>query len=284
MLKIVTDSACDVPDELARALDITVVPVFINIGEKSYIDGVEMTRAQFYEQLSSFPQPPTTAAPSVGTFAETYQKLAAAGATRIISVHVSAALSNTFNAARLGAEAARGVDVKLIDSQQVTAAAGLLVIAAAEAVARGASFDEVMRLLKQNIPNGRIFGIIDNLESLRRSGRVSWAQFGFGTLLQIKPIMMIANGEIDVIGRARTMRKALPHTLKLVEQFAPFERIAVLHAQAPDLAETLRAQAQDRFHLEEMPIMEIGPAVGTHMGAGAVGFGTISKEKQVDSL
>lgn len=278
MIKIVTDSACDVPEDVAHALDITVVPVFINIGDKSYIDGVEMTRAQFYEQLNRFPQPPATAAPSAGAFTETYNDLAANGATHIISIHVSAALSNTYNAARLGANAAQGVDVRLVDSQQVTAAAGLLVISAAEAVADGRSLDDVMQLLNQNIPNGRIFGIIDNLESLRRSGRVSWAQFGFGTLLQIKPIMMIAKGEIEVIGRTRTMKKALPHALDLVEQFAPFERIAVLHANAPDLAEALRAQTESRFRLTDIPIMEIGPAVGTHMGAGAVGFGTISKD------
>lgn len=277
MIKIVTDSACDVPDDIAKKLDITVVPVFINVGDKSYIDGVEMTRTQFYEQLNSFPQPPTTAAPSIGTFTETYERLAAEGATNIVSIHISEALSNTFNAARLGAEAAKGVKVSLIDSQQVTAAAALLVISAAEAVANGASLDEVLGLLKRDVPNGRIFGIIDNLESLRRSGRVSWAQFGFGTLLQIKPIMMISNGEIEVIGRMRTMRKALPHALQLVEQFAPFEQIAVLHASAPELAESLRDQTKARFGFDDVPIMEVGPAVGTHMGVGAVGFGTISK-------
>lgn len=277
MIKIVTDSACDIPPTLAQQLGINVVPVFINIGDQSYIDGVEMTRQRFYEQLPHFDSHPSTAAPPPGTFTQVYEKLAAEGANHIISIHISDKLSNTFNAARLGAEAANHIPITLIDTDQITIAAGMLVMMAAEAAHAGQSVAEINALLQQYISHTRIFGMIDTLDALRRSGRVNWAQFGFGTLLQIKPIMMIAKGEIEVVARVRTRKKALPHLQQLVEQFAPFERIAILHTHAIELAEALRQEAQDRFNWKEIPIMEVGPAVGTHLGVGAVGFACISK-------
>ena len=119
--------------------------------------------------------------------------------------------------------------------------------------------------------------MIDTLESLRRCGRVNWAQFGFGTLLQIKPIMMIAKGNIEVIARVRTRKKAIPHVQQLVQELAPFVRIAILHTNALPLAQKLHEQAIVYFDMAEIPIMEIGPAVGTHLGVGAVGFACISK-------
>lgn len=278
MIKIVTDSACDVPPEVAEQLGISVVPVFINVGDKSYADGVEMSREQFYQSLGSFESHPGTAAPAVDTFTQTYNRLADEGATHIISIHIADALSNTFNAAKMGAEAAN-VPVTAVDSNQISVAAGLLVIMAAEAVRDGRSHDEITSHLQHAIPNTTIFGMIDTLDALRRSGRVNWAQFGFGTLLQIKPIMMIANGAIDVVARVRTRKKAIPHVQKLVQELAPFERMAILHTHALPLAKELHAQSQALFTQQEIPIMEVGPAVGTHLGVGAVGFACISKKE-----
>lgn len=278
MIRIVTDSACDVPPDVIEKHNISVVPLFINVGEKSYADGVDLTRKAFYEQLSSFSHHPSTAAPSTGTFAELYESLAAEGATHIISIHLAGSLSNTYNAARLGSEAANiDIPVTLIDTDQITIAAGLLITMAAEAVENGRSPEEIISMLNKNIPNARIFGMIDTLESLRRGGRVNWAQFGIGTLLQIKPIMTISHGSIDVIARVRTKKKAIPHLQKLVEELAPFERIAILHTNALPLAEQLHKQATELYGLDNIPIVEVGPVVGTHLGVGAVGFGCISK-------
>lgn len=276
-IKIVTDSACDVPVELAKAFDITVVPVYVNIGQDSYQDGVDISRQEFYKNLYSYPTPPTTAAPATGTFTAAYEQLAAAGATEILSLHIASSLSNTFNAARLGAEAAENANVTLFDTQQVSMGSGLLVLLAAEAVARGNSLSDILQMLEARVGKTRIFGMLDTLESLRHSGRVSWATFGFGTLLQIKPLMVVANGEVDAVARVRTKKRALKQLLQMVEEFSPFERLAIVHVNAAELVASLQEQTQHLFPPNREPIItELTPAIGAHFGLGAIGFACIA--------
>ena len=278
-IKIVTDSACDVPETIATALDITIVPVYINIGEKSYLEGVELPRPTFYAQLPGYDIYPTTAAPASGTFAEVYERLAREGATEIISLHVAHSLSATYNAARLGAASQEAIPVTLFDTQQISLAAGLLVIVAAQAVAAGRSTAEIINMLTERVRRAYIFGVIDTLESLRRSGRVNWTEFGVGTLLRIKPVMMIHQGVISIAGKIRTHRRAVEHTLKILADKAPFEQLAVLHVNAPEAAEKLKEQAAHLFPKGlSLPTMEITPAIGLHLGLGAVGFACITKK------
>lgn len=277
-IKIVTDSACDVPAELAEQLNITVIPVYVNIGQDSYRDGVDISRQDFYKNLYSYPTPPTTAAPAAGTFSEVYEKLAAEGATEILSMHIASNLSNTFNAARLGAEAAENANVTLFDTQQVSMGSGLLVLMAAAAAAEGQSMAAILALVEARLPKTRIFGMLDTLESLRHSGRVSWATFGFGTLLQIKPLMVVANGEVDAVARVRTKKRALKQLLQMVEEFSPFERLAIVHVNAGELVATLQAQTEHLFPPDHPPIItELTPAIGAHFGLGAIGFACIAQ-------
>jgi DegV family protein with EDD domain len=277
MIKIVTDSAMDVPADIVAKYGITVVPVFVNIGEKGYQEGVELSRTEFYDNLERYEPYPTTAAPSPGTFSEVYERLTQAGATEILSIHLASALSATFDNARLGAEAADSCPVHVFDSQQITLGGGLLVLTAVENLATGKTLAETLQILAERAPRTRVFGMIDTMESLRRGGRVSWAQFGIGTLLQIKPVMMISAGEVNVIARVRTRKKALPEMLRLVEQFAPFERIAILHVHAPEAAVELQQQSAHLFPNGEPPLIaEVTPAIGTHLGLGAVGFAAIA--------
>lgn len=277
-VKIVADSACDVPEHLAKELDITIVPVYINVGEQSYLEGVEISREEFYRNLSTYPVYPTTAAPAVGSFTAVYDELAAAGATEILSIHIASSISATYNAARLGAEAA-SAQVTVFDSEQITIGSGLLVLAAAEAAAAGKSAAEIVAMLQERVPRTRVFGMIDSLESLRRSGRVNWAQFGLGTLLQIKPVMMIHQGEVSVVARIRTRKKALSQTIEMVQQLGPFERLAVLHVNAPEAAEELLRMTEGVFSTAHQPMVTgITPAIGTHLGLGAVGFASISAQ------
>ena len=275
-VKIVADSACDVPEDLARELGITIVPVYINVGEQSFLEGVEISREEFYGNLTSYPVYPTTAAPAVGSFTAVYDQLAAAGATDILSIHIASSISATYNAARLGAEAARA-HVTVFDSEQITAGSSLLALTAAEAAAAGKSVPEIVALLRQRVPCTRVFGMIDSLDSLRRSGRVNWAQFGLGTLLQIKPVMMIHQGEVSVVARIRTRKKALSQTIEMVQEFGPFERLAIIHVNAPEAAEELRQMTEGVFKTAHPPmVVGITPAIGTHLGLGAVGFASIS--------
>ncbi|WP_420629395.1 DegV family protein [Candidatus Leptofilum sp.] len=281
-IKIVTDSACDVPPELAEQLDITVVPVYLNIGEHSYLEGVEMSREQFYGRLKTFPEYPTTAAPAVGTFTQLYEQLTADGATQILSMHIAHDLSATYNAARVGAAAADSAPVTLFDTRQITLGAGLLVLLAAEAAKAGQTIAEIVAMLNEKVKQTCVFGMIDSLESLHRSGRVSWAQFGIGSLLQIKPIMMIADGVISAAARVRTRKRALNQMLKLVAELAPFERLAIIHVNAQAAAEELYQLSHDLFanFSDAAPMIQgITPAVGTHLGVGAVGFAAVSAKQ-----
>ena len=277
-IRIVTDSACDVPDSLAQQLGITVIPVYVNVGQESYLDGVELTRAEFYTQLPHYDPYPTTAAPSTGTFTAVYQQLADEGATDIISIHIASKLSNTYQAARLGAESVKGATVHLFDSQQITLGGGLLAITAAEAVMAGHSVSAILAQLEQLCPHTHVFGMLDTLESLRRSGRVSWAQFGLGTLLQIKPIMRIHEGEVAVVARVRTKSRSQQTMLTMIEELAPFARLGVIHVAAPETAVILQEKAQHLFPSgQPLPITPITPAIGVHLGLGAVGFACIKQ-------
>lgn len=277
MLKIVTDSACDVPADIARQLGVTIIPVYVNIGEKGYREGVDITREAFYANLSNYSVYPTTAAPAIGTFTEVYEQLAAEGATEILSIHLAGSLSSTCNAARLGAEAVEGAQVTVFDSRQITLGAGLLVITAAEAAAAGKSVAEIVEMLNERVPRSRVFGMLDNLEALRRSGRVNWAQFGLGTLLRIKPVMMIQADDISVVAKIRTRKRALARTIEMVGAFSPFERLAIIHVSAPEAAKELRLRALEAFQTEHPPfVMEVTPAIGVHLGVGAVGFAGVA--------
>lgn len=277
-IKIVTDSACDVPETIAAALDITIVPVYINVGEKSYQEGIELPRQTFYHQLSGYSHYPTTAAPASGTFTDTYQQLAQAGATEIISLHVAQSLSATYNAARLGAEAQDDVRVTLFDTRQISLGAGLLVILAGQAAKAGQTVLEIVNMLNERVQRAYVFGVIDTLDSLRRSGRVNWAEFGVGTLLQIKPVMMIHQGIVSIAGKIRTRKRAIEHALSLLADLAPFEQLAVIHVNAPEAAEKLKEQAANLFPVGLPSLtMEITPAIGLHLGLGAVGFACITK-------
>jgi DegV family protein with EDD domain len=276
-VRIVADSTSDVPDELAIKLNIAIVPAYVNVGDRSYLEKVELSRREFYENLAAYPDYPTTAAPSSGAFASTYERLASEGATEIVSIHIASTLSATYNAARLGAKAIDAVPVTIFDTKQITAGAGLLVILAAEAAIAGIAAEKIVQMLEERVARTRVFGMINDLSALRKSGRVSWASFGLGTLLQIKPVMMIRQGEISVVAKIRTRARATLQMLDMIAEFAPFERMAVIHVNAPEAAEALRLRAEHLLPKDQATIVaNITPAIGTHLGLGATGFACIS--------
>ncbi|RMD50391.1 MAG: DegV family protein [Candidatus Thermofonsia bacterium] len=275
-IRIVTDSTADLPDHLVEELGITVVPVYINIGEQSYEDGVGLSRQEFYENLSQYHPYPTTAAPSAGAFTAVYEKLTAQGATEILSIHLSAQLSATYNAARIGAETAVSAPVTLFDAKNITMGTGLLVEMAARAAKAGQTMTDIVAALTERVPHTRVFGMINTLESLHKSGRINWATFGVSTLLRIKPLMMIHQDEISIIERVRTSKRAIAAMIELVRSFGPMEKLAVLHVHAPEAAARLAEQASALFPAnEDTLIVEIGPAIGTHLGLGALGFACV---------
>jgi DegV family protein with EDD domain len=277
-IRVLVDSTCDVPPDIAENLGIAVVPVYINIGDKSYLDGVDLTRREFYENLPEYNTFPTTAAPAPAAFTAAYQALVDDGATEIISLHLATKLSNTLNAARLGSLDVESAQITMWDSEQLALGSGLQAIIAAEAIMEGKSVPEILALLQEKREKTRIFAMLDTLEFLRRSGRVSWTEFGLGTIMRIKPIVQVFAGEVSVIEKVRTSKRALPRLVELVESYGPIDRIAIEYAGNLDTAERLRQEAKDLFPPgAEVTFMELTPAIGSHAGPGVVGLGFIAQ-------
>lgn len=277
-IRVVTDSTCDIPAATAEQYGIVIVPAYINVGDESYLDGVELSRKQFYEQLPGYQSPPTTAAPASGTFAESYKKLAAEGATAVISIHVAASLSGVLNAARLGAEMVEEVvPVTLFDSMQLSMGLGLLAMTAAKGAEAGKTTAEIITMLEERRARTHVFAQLDTLEYLRRSGRVNWAEFGIGTLLQIKPLVHVYNGKVEMRDKIRTSKRAVAQMIQYAAELGPLESIALLHTDAADKLEMFRQQTQHLYPANEAPVaVEVTPAIGAHIGPGALGIACVT--------
>ncbi len=277
-IRIVTDSTSDIPDDTAADYGITIVPAYVNIGDRSYLDGVDLSRQDFYRGLPDYPTPPTTAAPAPGAFTDVYQKLAAEGATQILSIHIATSLSGMLNAARLGAESAEGAPVSLFDSQQLTMGLGLLAIKAAQAARNGRSMEEIVTILEERVARTYVFGLLDTLAYLHRSGRVNWAQFGLGTLLRVKPIVKVHTGNVEMLDKVRTSKRALQRFLEVISMLGSLESMALLHIQAtPDNLEAFRQQTQFLVPSGTTPLaVELTPALGAHIGPGGLGIACIT--------
>jgi DegV family protein with EDD domain len=279
-IKVVTDSNCDLPDALIREHGITVVPLYINVGTDSYLDGVEMSRAQFYEGLADFETHPTTSVPGPGAFVEAYERLAAEGATEILSVHISANLSAVANSARLAAEETEAARVTVFDSGNLTLGTGLQALAASRAATQGRSMAEIVDQLEDQASRTHCFAVLDTLEFLRRSGRLSRFQFMLGSVLQIRPILKMNEGNVDM-ERVRTRKGAMDRVLELVRELGPLDRLALVHTHAPERAEALRKRAVDLMPETGMPLSAtVTPVIGAHIGPGAAGFVAIQSRQR----
>ena len=279
-VKIVTDSSCDLPADLVARCGITVVPLYINIGKRSYLDGVEMTHAQFYESLPHFEAQPTTSVPGPGQFVQAYEQLAEAGASEIISVHIGSGLSAMVAVARLAAEEVKSVPVTIFDAGQITLGTGLLVLAAAKAAAEGQPAGDILATLEDQASRTHCIAALDTLEYLRRSGRLSRFQSSLGSVLQIKPLLRMHAGEFEM-ERVRTRNGASARLLALLAELAPFEKLALVHTHAPEKVHALRQQASHLFPDGEEPMVaEVTPVIGAHIGPGAAGFVAIQARKK----
>lgn len=277
-IRIVTDSTCDLPPGLIEKHRITVVPLYINIGERSYLDQVEITRRKFYQNLPDYRPHPTTSTPGIETFRQTYEKLAAEGAEHILSIHISETLSATVDAARKGAEQTQAVPVTVIDSQQLSLGVGFAVLAAAEAVEAGKSLAEIFSILEDQIARTHVAAGLDTLVFLRRSGRLNRVMTGLGSLLQLKPILTMHRGEAGS-KNVRTATRARETVVQMLEDHAPLEKAALVHANAPENAALLREMAAEFLPEGEILSMDITPVIGAHIGPGAAGFAYITAKK-----
>jgi DegV family protein with EDD domain len=277
-IRVVTDSTADIPTHLAEELGITVLPVYINIGENSYLDGVELTREAFYENLPTYDVHPKTSAPSLGSVVEAYERLAGEGATQILSIHVALTLSGVQNVAHAAAQAVKSVAVTVFDSRQLTLGLGFQALAAAKAAAAGRSMGEIVEMLQGMVHRIYAFAALDTLEYLRRGGRLSRVQASVGNLLRIKPLLRLYAGGLT-LEKTRTTRGVLARLHQTVRDLAPLENLAVVHAGAREKADELWAQFRHYVPGIDTPIMtQVTPAIGVHVGPGAVGLVCVRAE------
>lgn len=242
-IKIVTDSTCDLPEALTLQMDITVVPLYINFGNEGYLDGVEISRKEFYDRLPRSNPLPSTAVPGTDYFIQTYNHLADEGATEILSIHISSTLSATVDIARSAAEKTSSVQVTVLDSQQLSLGTGLLVREAAKAAAEGQTLPEIVSMLEEMTTRTYVFAALDTLEFLRRSGRMNRAVAAIGSALHVKPLLKMNRGE-PTAEQVRTQKRATERLIDLVTELGPLEEIALVHTNAAKAAQDLYHQAQ----------------------------------------
>jgi DegV family protein with EDD domain len=271
MIRIVTDSSCDLPDDVIARHRIEVVPLTIRFGEEELVDREELSTDEFWHRLISSSALPETAAPSVGRFQAAFTRLVSAGADGIVVVCISSKISATIQAATLAAEQfTPGIPVRVVDSGLVSAALGLAAIEAAEVAAAGASVDEVEAAARSACERGRIFATPDTLEYLRRGGRIGGAAALIGGLLDVKPLIGFEDGKVAAAGRVRSRKRALAAVLEHVEeQRGSIHRLAVVHSDPTDLQDFLKRLAE--VYEGEVMLARFGPVVGTHIGPGTVG-------------
>jgi DegV family protein with EDD domain len=276
-LKIVTDSTCDLPQKVIADLGITVVPMFINIGDKGYLDGVEITRENFYTNLPEYSAHPTTSTQGMDAFTRVFQTLAFEGATEILSIHVAKSLSATVDVARRAADEFTIIRVAVRDSGQLSMGIGFQVELAAQMANAGRKMQEIQAALDDLLPRIFVAAGLDTLDYLRRSGRMNALMTGIGSLLQLKPILTMING-LPESERIRTAVRAEDRLVSMLAEHHPIERFALLHTHTAEKAAAFRSRVAHLIPTGQEYSMDITPVIGTHIGPGAVGFAVISKD------
>jgi len=269
---VVTDSSCDLPDDLVERWGIEVVPLSIRFGDEELVDREDLTTSEFWARCAASSELPSTAAPSPGRFELAYRRLAERGATGIVVVTISGALSATMQSAELAARAVAtdGLDVRIVDSRTVSLGLGTIALACAERAAAGDDLDAIERHAHELAGRTRVFGALDTLDNLKKGGRIGNAKALLATALSIKPIIEVAGGVVEQHGKQRTRTKALAFLIDKVASFeGHIEHLAVLHADCSDVdafVDQLRP-----FAPAQIVVGQIGPVIGAHAGRGTIG-------------
>jgi DegV family protein with EDD domain len=270
---VVTDSTADLPEAWRARYGIEVVPLKVLFGEETFRDRVDMTDEEFFRRLAASSKLPTTSAPSPGEFAELYTRLAY-DYEGCISIHIGAQLSATAEAAQVGARTVEGFRVNVIDSGTVTMPMAFLCRVAAEC----ATLEEATAAVEERVPKCRVLALLDTLRYIEMGGRVSRTQAVIGTMLDLKPLLLVAGGEqVKSVDRVRTRSRAIPRMVEFFQNDCPVEHVAVVHAQAPEEAERVAADLRQRLPELEVPVGQIGCVLGTHTGPKALGLVYIKK-------
>jgi DegV family protein with EDD domain len=274
---IVTDSTSDIPSYLVEQHELEVIPSILVLDGKEYVDGLSISRDDFYKRLPSLQTPPTTAAPSIGDFSARYDSLIKRGCDHILSIHPAGLLTTIVNSARQAAQnyADR---VTVIDSSSLSLGLGFQVLAAAEAAENG--LQAALSAIDSTRKHLKVYAALDTMENLKRSGRVPGAVAALGGLLSIKPLIELIEGEVKPIAAVRTTKQANERILNLLLQQGKLERLAVLHtgaeARAKEFLNTLMQKASQSVP-RDILMVNVTTVIGTHVGPNGLGFASIQK-------
>jgi DegV family protein with EDD domain len=269
-VRVVTDSACDLPDDLIERDGIEVVPLTIRFGKEELVDRKELSTDEFWRRLADSDVLPETSAPSAGAFEAAFRRMIADGATGIICINLSSKLSATMQSAQVAAQAVQAdCPVVVVDSLMVSMGLGSLCLTAARRAADGDSLESIVANVTDRRNRSKLYGALDTLEFLKKGGRVGNARALLGSMLAIKPVLEVRDGEVEEAGKVRTRSKALRLLVDRVKQ-GPFENLAVLHGNAPDLDELLDL-LEPLAPQDEIVVGQIGPVIGTHAGPRVIG-------------
>ncbi|MGX1191917.1 DegV family protein with EDD domain [Metabacillus sp. SLBN-84] len=272
---IVTDSTAYIPKETRERLNIHMIPLSVIFGGEVYQEEVEITAAEFYEEVKSKGELPTTSQPPVGKFVELFQELSKEY-DAVISVHLSSGISGTYNGAVTAGQMAESIKVYAFDSEVSCMVQGFYAIEAAEMAALGKTPEEIIERLNEVKQSISAYFMVDDLSHLQRGGRLSGAQALIGSLLQVKPILHFVDKLIVPFEKIRTRKKALNRIYDLFDEEASKGRpmrAVIIHANRPDEAESMKAELEAKYPHVEYSISYFGPVIGTHLGEGAMGLG-----------
>lgn len=272
---IVTDSTSDIPSRLLEEHNIFQIPTDLILENITYLDGFDLSRNEFYEQLPRLKVLPTTAAPSSGRFQKLYERVFSEGYTEIISIHAASALSGIYNAARLAAEEFSET-IHVLDSEQLSLGLGFQVIEAAQAVKDDLPLEGILQKVKSIQKRLHLFALLDTFTYIHRSGRVSWAKARIGSILNIKPIVELKKGQVINRGLARARSNGLRQLGKYLENLGPLEQLAVLHTNAAEAGRDF-LQHHSPARIGEPLLVNVTTIIGTHVGPNGIGFAAVVK-------
>jgi DegV family protein with EDD domain len=275
-VRIITDSTCDLPARIIAEFGIQVIPLYIHVDGEDYLDGIDMTRDQFYARLPEFKDHPRTAVPSLLKFRTMYDAMAERGASEVLSIHISSTLSAIANVARSAAKETTSVPVTVLDSGQLSLGTGFQVHTAAMLARAGKSVKEILVALEDQAKRTYVAAALDTLKFLQKSGRMNVIISTIGEIIDLKPILKMHDG-VSSVEKVRTHKKAVQRLVDTLRSYGPFERLAVLYSGSMEHVQAFKDEIQDLLPSSDTWVEMINPVLGAHIGPGVIGFACVSR-------
>jgi fatty acid kinase fatty acid binding subunit len=269
-VQVVTDSTSDIPKDMARKLGIRIVPIYVRFGDKTYRDGVDMTRDEFYSMLTSSPVHPATSQPNPEDFTSVYKEYCDR-TEGIVSIHISSKISGTYNSATIAKKTLKSqCPIEVIDSKFNSAGLGLVVTAAARVAQAGAGLSEVINEANKAVNQVGMFGMFETMKYLARSGRVNKTIAAASSILHVMPLLTFHDGEIVRAGLVRSINKGIDRIYDFVKNNTPIGELTIVHSKVAEQAGQLKKRLREFIQEEKINIAELGAGLGVHGGPGVL--------------